>query len=401
MSDTNPMPRAGGWGTVWKEAFFNRRLRLVCYLVILGLYAVKGMYRDLGERPLRADELIFTGVIDQMHADGDWIYPKHTSGVPYVNKPPLYMWLSTLTYDAFGEGRFKYRFWSATFGVGCVLTTVLLGARLFGPEVGGLAGWILTKNDLFVRDHGARMATFDTAITFFAALCFLFYWTSARRRGGWAGWTLAGLAAAGISLLKPFFGIPFLGVVSVHYLLTGKRWIDIRRLRGPILATTVSLVVVAPWYALQWQRYGELYTNAIFWANYIDRAEGTLHPDHIRPMSFYVETMSDSSFLLFVPALAWCGLLAFRGRKHSALRFSLFVTASTVALFSVAKCKLHWYVFPVYPLAAILIGVGPVWVATRMAARFGWAGERGFRRTVLPLDGRAIPDVEQPARHSA
>ena len=370
MSDRTESPQSPSESQTWpRRLIVSRRIRLACYLVFVAGYAGHAMFRDLAVAPMVGDELHFAEIIDQMHADGDWIYPKHASGTPYLNKPPLYFWISTLTYDAFGEGRFKYRFWSASFGVCCALLTVLLGARLFSPEVGGLAGWLLAENDVFLINHGARIGVFDAMLTFFALVCFWLYWTVARRRGDWKGWLLIGIAAAGISMLKPGFGIPFVGVVSLHYLWIGPRWIDVRRLRGPILAALVSLVIVAPWYALQWERYGETYTNAIFWANYIHRADGTLHPDHVAPAWFYIETMSLSSFRAFVPAITCCIILAFWGRKRRALRFSLFVMLSTVALFSLAKCKLPWYVFPVYPLAAILISVPTIWFAKAILAR--------------------------------
>lgn len=398
MSEGIDTRKKRGWASICRDILANRRVRLACYLVIMGVYAAESLYPDLGDDALRrGDEGHFADIIDQMHAGGDWIYPQHTDGRPYLNKPPLYMWLSVLTYDLFGEGPSRYRFWSATFGVGCILVTVLLGGRMFGPEVGGLAGWLLKKNDLFIESHGALSGTFDTGVTFFAALCFLFYWTIARRRDRWAGWLLVGLSAAGISLLKPFFGIPFLGVVSLHYLLTGNRWIEFRRLWGPVLATFVSLAAVAPWYAMQWQRYGHHYTAAIFWRNYIERAEGTLNAVYIRPVWYYLETMSESSFLLFVPALVWCMVLAWRGRKRAALRFCLFATVATVAAFSLAEQKLHHYVYPIYPLAAVMIAVGPVWLGRAAGRRFG-RDIRGRSRQSEPDDRpRFLPSATRKA----
>lgn len=55
---------------------------------------------------------------------------------PYFNKPPLYMWLSATTYDLLPGFEFKYRFWSAVFGIVAVVMTGLLGAKLFRWEVG-------------------------------------------------------------------------------------------------------------------------------------------------------------------------------------------------------------------------------------------------------------------------
>ena len=52
---------------------------------------------------------------------------RRTRRAPYFEKPPLYMWLTALTYDRVPGFEAKYRFWSALFGVACVALTGLLG----------------------------------------------------------------------------------------------------------------------------------------------------------------------------------------------------------------------------------------------------------------------------------
>ncbi len=84
---------------------------------------------------------------------GDWVIP-HVNGLPYLEKPPLYFWLTAGTFWLVGSSEWAVRIWSALATFGTVLLTWRIGRRLYGPRAGVYAGLILATvvgNALYVR----------------------------------------------------------------------------------------------------------------------------------------------------------------------------------------------------------------------------------------------------------
>ena len=68
----------------------------------------------------------------------DWASP-HLNFVPYLEKPPLFYWLNTAAFEAFGLSEFSARLstaLAAIAGVGCVYG---IGRDLSGPPDSSLA----------------------------------------------------------------------------------------------------------------------------------------------------------------------------------------------------------------------------------------------------------------------
>src|SRR5262249_27803373 len=149
-------------------------------------------------------------------ATGDWVVPCIAER-PHLNATPLYNWLTAAVAPCFGESPLAYRFWSAASGVGCVLATFALGAALFGPEVGLLAGLLLAFNWDFLFYHGTRFGGMDALLAFFLTAAVLCYaWAQARPARAGPAWGLLG-ACVGLAWLSkpPIFGTFFLAALSL------------------------------------------------------------------------------------------------------------------------------------------------------------------------------------------
>src|SRR5438046_7043204 len=64
----------------------------------------------------------------------------HINALPYLEKPPLYFWLTALTFCVFGPSEWAVRLWSALATLGSVLLTWGIGRRLYDDRAGVLAG---------------------------------------------------------------------------------------------------------------------------------------------------------------------------------------------------------------------------------------------------------------------
>src|SRR5687767_10394469 len=167
----------------------RQRTRVAAYCFILAVLASVLMFWELGADALTGDESQYALVVQNIKRSGDWVYVSPYPPTPYLQKPPLYFWLTAATYDLFdpaaagnGANETAYRVWSAAFGVACVALTCALAASMLSPEVGLLAGLLLATNRQFLLIHGARAGAFDTALTFFVLACVALYWLVAAGR---------------------------------------------------------------------------------------------------------------------------------------------------------------------------------------------------------------------------
>ena len=96
------------------------------------------LFVTLGMPLLDPDEGLYASIAQEMLSRGDWVIP-HVNGLPYLEKPPLYFWLTALTFRAVGPTEWAVRLWSALATLGAVLLTWRIGRRLYGPRAGLLA----------------------------------------------------------------------------------------------------------------------------------------------------------------------------------------------------------------------------------------------------------------------
>ena len=92
--------------------------------------------------------------------------------LPFFHKPPLYFWLTALTYKLIGVSEFAARLWPAIFGFGVVVLTFVLGVRLRSWVVGAIAALLLLVVDQGYYGHWwnflslSRVGMLETGLTF-------------------------------------------------------------------------------------------------------------------------------------------------------------------------------------------------------------------------------------------
>jgi 4-amino-4-deoxy-L-arabinose transferase-like glycosyltransferase len=382
----------------WAEWLYGVPGRTLLCLLLLGAVAVPVIFTRLGEADLRNDEAIYARISDRMHAKGEWLV-SHLGKNPYFLKPPLYFWLTNLTYDCFADNGLRYRFWSALFGLGCILLTCVAGARLWGPLVGLLAGGILLLNGDFLFNHGIREGCMDTGVTVCALACLLCYWAAGRSTRPVRWWALLGLFAGCASMLKTLTGLPLVGLFGLHLLLTGtakdgqpgRGGSLVRKVICVGVAVAASLLLIGPWAAYQWWYYRDAFVDGFFWDSLVKRYNGGLDQTHLQAAGFYLFDIMNSSkpFLLFVPALLFCVVGACWGGRRPACSLTALLVGGWVGLFSLGASKLSWYVYPVYPLIAVAVAALLVTLLCQLTARLP-AGRAGWGRALLAVGYAAI-----------
>ncbi len=352
------------------------RLPHIVLLTVI-VASVLNFYR-LGRSATGGDEAQYALAVEHMRQSGNWLDVVPVPPAVSFQKPPLYVWLNTISYPVLSripglyqpEGR--YRVWSALFGIAtCALTSWLAG-RLFGLTCALLAGLTMATNGSFLFFHGSRWGTFDSGVTlcYLSALCLWWF-----RRDRWAGWIGIGVICGIQSMLKPFAGAPTFVVIIACQLLTcsGDDCVASSELQdgdagvaatrkmcwlGPVFAGVIAIFITAPWYIAEWLRHGQTFVSEMFYFNLYQRATVGVDPKHLHGWTFYFNRTSKASpaFLLFIPSILY---MLFRAiipsTRRATWRFVACGAVGWFVLFLFSPSKADHYVFPSYPFIAIAI----------------------------------------------
>jgi len=326
----------------------------------------------LGMPLLDPDEGLYAEIAREMLTSGDWVIP-HVNGLPYLEKPPLYFWLTALTFQLFGPSEWATRLWSAISALGTVLLTWRIGRRLYGAPAGLMAGVVVATvvgNALYVR-----RASTDQLFVFCLTLAMYGFLRDAERPDrGRARFLLFYLGAALGVLAKGFLGVVFpvlivgLGLATVRRL--GPRssvplgWRELNLVRG----TALFAIIAVPWHALVAWRSPMLFNFYV-----VDN-----HLLRFLDARRYVEDdvpSSTAAFLVasFLWAFPWSVFTLARrdpdrsprGRWRPVVVIWL---VAVVGLFALSRFKHEYYALPAFPALAVLVGAA--WTSGRDIGRW-------------------------------
>jgi 4-amino-4-deoxy-L-arabinose transferase-like glycosyltransferase len=325
------------------------RPTLLLLLLVAGLL----LYRLHTPALIGPDEPRYARVAVEMHRSGDYITPT-LQGQPWLEKPPLYYWLASLSFALFGEGEAAARLPSVIAGVLWVLSVALVGARLFGSAAGVHAGFILGTSVLPFAF--GRVATMDlllaSTMTLGVGLTALRYLGRAgpgATIGAGIASGLAVLAKGPIGLVLPVLVVGTFCVLSRA--LGGKRpqhpWQTAWRFAVPFG------LVALPWYlAMSWL-HGSVFVDVFLVGHNLLRFFTTIHR-HPGPFFYYLPVLLLGLFPwsgLLVPALA-----TLRPRRVAVDLFVLIWLVAPLVFLSVAASKLPGYLLPCFAPLALLLG---------------------------------------------
>jgi 4-amino-4-deoxy-L-arabinose transferase-like glycosyltransferase len=334
---------------------------VVYILLALGLLL---FLPKLGMPLLDPDEGLYADIAQEMLARGDWVIP-HINGLPYLEKPPLYFWLTALTFQLFGPSEWATRLWSAMSALGTVLLTWRIGRRLYGGSAGLLAGLVVATvvgNALYVR-----RASTDQLFVFCLTLAIYGFLRDAQRPDrGRARFLLFYVGAALAVLAKGFIGVVFPVLIVGVALVTVRRlrWRELNLARGAALFAAIAV----PWHALVAWRSPTLFNFYV-----VDN-----HLLRFLDARRYVEDDVPSStpaFLIasFLWAFPW-SVFTFARRepdRSPRARWRPVVVIWLVAIvgvFALSRFKHEYYALPAFPALAVLVGAA--WTSGRDIGRW-------------------------------
>lgn len=332
-------------------AFATRNRLLYCALALAAAFVAFYGLADYGI--LDGNESLYVEMAREMASTREWALPT-LDGLPYLEKPPLMIWLLVAGKALGTSVEFSSRLVSAVSAVFLVAAVARFSSLLDCERKGIVAAGMLTTSlGVWLMSHVAMPDMLLTA--FFAPACLAFLLGVLEgdvRSGRFA----AGLLAAA-SLTKGLLPIAlFMLVAAVAYWLEKPWRVPIRRLARDPVAWVVLAAPISLWL---WAVESKLPGAAAYFVidEHVLRFLGRREPhDYYGGSPFYY---LPRLFLFFFP---WAGVLLFgwlaksssiAGRRQ-VRRFLWLCAGIPFCFFSASSAKANYYVLLCLPPLAIL-----------------------------------------------
>ncbi|MFH1836915.1 MAG: glycosyltransferase family 39 protein [Candidatus Omnitrophota bacterium] len=325
------------------------------YVIFLLAAASVILFFKLGDMALTdPDETFYAETAKEMLNADEWVTPI-IFGKPQFEKPIFYYWLILLSYKIFGINEFAARFPSVLFGIIGILGVYSLGRLMFSELCGFLSGLVLLTCVEYVAV--SRGCVTDIVLTTAILLCLLFFlkgWIKGKNIHYIFSAVFAGIAV----LTKGPIGLFIPVVIIGPFILITRDWQGLKKI--PFFrCILVFLAVVLPWYVIVTKIHGAAFVGEFFGFQNVVRF---LKPEHRIGTSpfFYLPVIIGGFFpwSFFLPLGFWFmtrekeGTSVLKGHKIFLIAWFL----SVFLFFSVSRTKLVTYIFPLFPMMAIVVG---------------------------------------------
>ncbi len=326
------------------------------YLAVLLAVSAFIFFFRLGDMALTdPDETFYAETAREMLGEREWVTPL-IFGEAQFEKPILFYWLVEASYGLFGVNEFAARLPSVLFGLAGVIGVYLLGRLLFSSLCGLLSGLVFATCVQSVML--ARACVTDMTLTVFILFCLLFFlegWKGGRK----AYYLLSSCMAAFAVLTKGPVGVFIPAVIVFLYLSVSRQWKVFFREVPLGQCALIFFAVCLPWHIIVTRIHGAAFINEFLGFHNVMRF---LEPEHSIGDSpfFYVPVVIGGFFpwTAFLPLGAWD--LYKRGDERPPFKdHRAFVAIWFLAVFiffTVSRTKLVTYIFPLYPVMALITG---------------------------------------------
>jgi hypothetical protein len=326
--------------------------------LLLSLTAIGTLFFRIGQLPfLGNDECRYARIAEEMNQAGSWITPV-LQGFPWLEKPPLYYWMTILSYKLFGVSEASARMGPAVCALLAAASILWLGARLWSLRA-GLLGGLITLTAIGFCGYG-RSASPDMPIT--ACFTIAFALLAAAVLNGdmaiWKVWCAYVLLGLGVLAKGPVAIVLGAGILILFWTLDekGGSLKNLHFLSGSFIALAVAL----PWHLLVFKETGFTFISSYLINHNLARYVTEVH-HHEQTFLYFVPVMLG---LLF-PWTGWLPALIPRRPRlripdlHTWDRSTLFLGCWVLfpfLFFSFSTSKLPGYILPSLPPLALLLG---------------------------------------------
>lgn len=328
----------------------SRSASSLCLLAALLFFFALGNHQLQGSTEARV-----AGIAMEMRLDNDWVTPR-LFGEPFLEKPPLSLWLDAGAIRAFGGTSWAVRLTSAFAGLFSVMLLYAMLRRIGRPAHLAWTAAILlaTMASYWSNVRGVG----EDALLALGVTIALLAFFHGHRQSSVGNALLFALGMAIATLSKGVLGLAMPGVVIFAFLLA-QSWMDKRVVFSdwlrPGLLTLLGLVPLMIWLAVLYNRDGIQAVTEVLLTNSVGRFSGSfVEAGHYEPFYYYLAKLPEA----FLPwnILVYLGLWHFR-KSLMANRYLLFFTLWMLAQFimlTLASSKRTVYMMSMTPAAAVI-----------------------------------------------
>jgi len=318
----------------------------------------------------------------------------------WLHKPPMGLWLITISYFIFGINEWALRFPSLIMSLLTVFLIYKIGQKLFSQKIGWLGAFCFSLVVLPITVSAGITTCDHIDATFMGFIILGIYWgiTAVQKNNRWY-FMLAGMVMGFAILTKWLTGLIVIGVVGT-YLLSVKEKPFLKKIGYLSVMLLSAVVIFAPW---QIYIFNVFPREAAFEYAYnskhiFDSVEGHEGSPwfHIDALNFYFSPL----FYLLFPLGIFFMIRNKQGKKMAVLLGWILVP---LIFFGLVKTKMVAFCLFIYPAVALCIGYaihelsiikGKLKIATLVPVFLfiGWVGF--ITANFLKLDGDYVKDNE-------
>lgn len=190
-------------------------------------------------------EARYAEIARKMLETHNWVTPMIDYGKPFLAKPPLSFWLTTLSMKIFGVNAFAARLPVLLLSIGSILLIGRLARTFHSNQLSSIATLVLTSCIFFFINAGAVMT--DASLLFTLTLTMVSFWLAVvENENIWGYLFFVGL---GLGLLaKGLLALVFPLISISAWLLQSKQWKTVWQRLPWFSGIFLTCLIAIPWY---------------------------------------------------------------------------------------------------------------------------------------------------------
>jgi 4-amino-4-deoxy-L-arabinose transferase-like glycosyltransferase len=289
-------------------------------------------------------------------------------GKDFLDKPPLLFWCSALSMKIFGITNWAYKLPALLFILLGIYSTYKFSLLYYTRQTATLAAFILSSTQAyFLITNDVRTDGILTSLVIFSIWQLTLFLDKNQFKYLFAG----ALGAAGAMMTKGPVGLILIGFALGGDLLIKRNWKHILSWKWILFLIIIAIILIPMCYGLYTQfdlhPEKEVYSlkgpsgiKFFFWTQSFGRITGDIYWNNNAGYFYFLQTILwdfQPWILFFIPAL-FIKIYALIKSRLKSDTYHEYITLSGFVLgflaLSESKFKLPHYIFPLFPLAAII-----------------------------------------------
>jgi 4-amino-4-deoxy-L-arabinose transferase-like glycosyltransferase len=292
------------------------------------------------------DSIVYATISKTLAGGGSWLTPIYNFR-HFFDHPPLVFWVNALLFQLLGSEEWAAKLFSGFCGLGAVLLVNHIGRRYGNSYIGFYAALSMLLSYDFIKYLNKCRLDMPLVLFYACGLYSFLRGLEGERKGFYLCGVFAGLA---------FFtkGIVAVGIFLTAFLLL----VDLKRLsflkkKEIWLAVIISLAIPGLWIAAQYRANGVEFFEKYFMEQVQRSILGRTRPYG----PFYYAAHLLTVYWPWLPFLFHGIVISIREeKKHPLWRMALLWCGVVFFAFSLARFKIHYYLLPMFPAMALLVG---------------------------------------------